>query len=75
MGLVTHTIIQQIRIYNHKTNAYHEEDTELYIIDIRDQDVILGTNWLNIHNPNIDWIKSTIKLNCCLGQCLRFSRG
>lgn len=26
MGLVTHTTIQRIHIYDHETNAYHEED-------------------------------------------------
>lgn len=54
IGRVTEYTVQHARIYNHDRTAYHEEDVELYITDIRDHDVILGTDWLNEHNPEID---------------------
>lgn len=55
MGYVTHFTIQRVRIYNHDRSSYHEEEIELYVTDIGDHDVILGSDWLTEHNPEIDW--------------------
>ena len=52
----------------------HEEKTKFYIADIGDDDIILGIQWLKIHNPEIDWTRGTIHLKKCTGQCRRNRR-
>src|SRR5437660_809266 len=37
-------------------------------------DVILGYNWLQCYNPNVDWLNSMIKLNHCPMQCLLWQK-
>ena len=31
--------------------------------------MLLGLDWLSVHNPEIDWIKRTIKFDRCPSQC------
>ncbi|KAJ8096307.1 hypothetical protein PM082_011463 [Marasmius tenuissimus] len=49
--------------------SHHTEDIEFYVADIGDSDLILGTDWLKKHNPNIDWEKHAISLDRCPNDC------
>ena len=33
------------------------------VSNMGDHNILLGTDWLKAHNPNIDWSKNTITLN------------
>lgn len=67
-GTVKHTTIQQLRIKS-LTNAFHEETAELYITSLGDHDIILGTDWLKAHNPEVDWAKPRLALTRCPTTC------
>ena len=61
-GTITHYTYQTLCIpnkYGHKSNIV------MAITDIDDQDLILGIDWLQQHNPTIDWAKGTFTLTCC----------
>ncbi len=55
MGWVQHYTIQYVCIYSQDGQSYYEELVELYVTDIGDHNIILGTDWLNKHNPCINW--------------------
>ena len=42
---------------------------EFYMADIGDNDVILGTDWLHKHNPEINWGEGTFDLTRCPSDC------
>ena len=67
-GTVKHTTIQWLRIKS-LTNAFHEETAELYITSLRDHDIILGTDWLQAHNPKVNWAKPWLALTRCPTTC------
>jgi len=49
----------------------HTELADLFVTNTRDHDVLLGTDWLSKHNPNIDWATNTITLNRCPLTCFK----
>ncbi|KAF5359915.1 hypothetical protein D9758_013964 [Tetrapyrgos nigripes] len=65
MGWVQHYTIQKLRIYSQDNKLYHEEIAEFYVTDIGDHDIILGTDWLEEHNPEIDWSFTRISMSRC----------
>jgi hypothetical protein len=67
-GTVKHTTIQTLRIKS-LTDAFHEETLELYVTSLGDHDVILGTDWLKAHNPEVDWAKPCLALTRCPTTC------
>ena len=69
MGWVRHTTTQTVRIYSKSGQSYHEERAEFYITDIGDHDIILGTDWLDEHNPEIDWTVDRVDLTRCPESC------
>jgi hypothetical protein len=50
-------------------DAYHEEHISLYITDTGPHDIILGTPWLKLHNPSIDWHNNTVSVTRCPLTC------
>jgi hypothetical protein len=48
----------------------HKETIQFYIADIGQQDIILGTPWLIMHNPNIDWTKDKVAITQCSKNCI-----
>ncbi|KAF5352274.1 hypothetical protein D9758_011938 [Tetrapyrgos nigripes] len=70
MGWVQEYTIQNLRIYSQDNRAYHEEKAEFYVTDIGDHDIILGTDWLEEHNPDIDWSVSRIGMIRCPETCI-----
>lgn len=69
MGWVRHYTVQLVRIYSRDGQSYHEELIELYVTDIGDHDVILGTDWLDEHNPEIDWAGTRVDFTRCPDTC------
>ena len=67
-GTVKHTTIQTIHIKS-RTNDYHEETSELYVTSLGDHDLIFGTDWLQAHNPDVDWATPRLTLSRCPPNC------
>jgi len=49
----------------------HTELANIFVTNTGDHDVLLGTDWLSKHNPNIDWATNTIALNRCPTTCFK----
>jgi hypothetical protein len=51
----------------------HHERIHLFVTDIGEHSVILGTTWLKQHNPLINWSNRTIDFNSsfCARECLQ----
>jgi len=49
----------------------HTELANLFVTNTGDHNVLLGTDWLSKHNPNIDWANNTITLNRCPSTCFK----
>jgi len=47
----------------------HTETTEMAVTNIRQHDILLGTDWFRAHNPQIDWAKNKLHLNHCPTSC------
>jgi hypothetical protein len=47
----------------------HLEHTQLAIMHLGKQSLILGYNWLCNHNPEINWQTKDVKMSCCPVQC------
>ncbi|KAF5334474.1 hypothetical protein D9758_017565 [Tetrapyrgos nigripes] len=69
MGWVQHYTIQKLQIYSKNKKSYHKEQAEFYVTDIGDHDIILGTDWLEEHNPEIDWLFSRMDMVRCPETC------
>ena len=67
-GAVRYTTIQRIRIRT-LDNHYHEELAELYVTTIGDNDIILGTDWLHAHNPEVNWTLPQVAFTRCPKTC------
>ena len=39
------------------------------VIDTGNHDILLGTDWLRVHNSNIDWTQNTIHMDRCPPLC------
>ena len=61
-GAVRHTTIQNLRITT-PNDHYHQERSELYVTAIGGYDLILGTDWLKAHNPEVNWAKPQLVLS------------
>ena len=48
---------------------FHEEQSEFYITTIGNHDIILGTDWLKAHNPEVDWKTSKLRFTRCPSTC------
>jgi hypothetical protein len=48
---------------------YHSEHTQLAVTHLGKQILILGYNWLQNHNPEINWQTKDIKMSHCPLQC------
>jgi hypothetical protein len=47
----------------------HSEHTQLAITCLGKQSLILGSNWLRNHNPEINWQTKDVKMSHCPLQC------
>ena len=65
---VCYTMIQTIRIKSPE-NEYHKERSELYVTALGDHNVIFRTDWLQAHNPEVDWAKPQLVFTHCPESC------
>ncbi|ETW82701.1 hypothetical protein HETIRDRAFT_57592 [Heterobasidion irregulare TC 32-1] len=49
---------------------YHDEQYELLATNLGGEDIILETDWLHKHNPQIDWVKNNLTFSTCAERCL-----
>jgi len=47
----------------------HTEQINTVVSGITEMDIFLGYNWLEKHNPEIDWKKGTINFTRCSKDC------
>jgi len=47
----------------------HRERIMFLVTDTENHDILLGTDWLRAHNPNIDWTQNTIHMDRCPPLC------
>ena len=67
-GLIQYTTIQRLRLLGQESN-YHQEEAEFYVTNIGDTDIILGTDWLKHHNPEVDWAHDSLTFTRCPATC------
>ena len=66
-GKITDMVQLKVKIQDHK------EVMELTVTDIGKKDVFIGHDWLQNHNPKIDWQNKKIKSSRCPGVCYQTS--
>ncbi|TFY74548.1 hypothetical protein EWM64_g9464 [Hericium alpestre] len=59
----------RIQVYAKDSVSFHEETAEFYLVDIGDYNIILGTDWLQEHNPEIDWVSCHVDMTRCPPSC------
>ena len=67
-GAITHATILQMEM-----GKKHQEDMEFLLTNTGNHNILLGTNWLKIYNPSIDWAKPHMTLSCCPPQCFQMN--
>ena len=67
-GPIRFTTIQTLRIST-PDNNYHQERSEFYVTSLATHDIILGTDWLKAHNPELNWTTSHITFSRCPPSC------
>ncbi|ETW79946.1 hypothetical protein HETIRDRAFT_48714, partial [Heterobasidion irregulare TC 32-1] len=68
-GKITDKACLLMRMMNNEGN-YHDEQCELLATNLGGEDVILGTDWLHEHNPQINWVKNHLMFSTCARMCL-----
>jgi len=63
-GPIRHTAILRMEM-----GKEHKETTEMAVTNIGRHDILLGTDWFRAHNPQIDWAKNNLRLDCCPTSC------
>jgi hypothetical protein len=67
-GAVLSTTIQTICLWT-PLNQYHEERSKFYVTAIGTHNIILGTDWLLAHNPEVNWTTSQLAFTWCPKTC------
>src|ERR1700741_1170654 len=62
-GAIRQTALLQVQM-----GTRHAEELQVFVTNTGTHDMLLGTDWLKKHNPNIDWNKNLLNLNCCPSQ-------
>jgi hypothetical protein len=47
----------------------HKEMLQLAVTELGNDDIFLGFDWLQHHNPTVDWTKSTLSFTRCPNTC------
>ena len=63
-GIIHHAAILRVEM-----GAQHRENIEVAITNIGKHDLLLGTDWLQAHNPSIDWVRCKIRMDHCPATC------
>jgi len=72
-GPICSTTIQTIRI-TMLIHHYHQEHSEFYVTNVSTHDIILGTDWLKAHNPELNWTTSRLAFTHCPPSCILSSK-
>ena len=64
-GSLTHYVVVRIQIGD------HTEHLLLFVTDLGKSDLFLGHEWLDHHNPVVDWKAKTIEFTRCPKECER----
>lgn len=51
------------------TVGEHKEKSVFTVTDIGPENVIIGIDWLQYHNPNIDWFEGLVTMDGCPDDC------
>lgn len=70
MGPIWFTTTQTLRLPSQNQRSYHEERVELLVADIGDYNIILGMDWLDAHNPEVDWSQDRVDMMRCPTECI-----
>jgi len=62
-GAIRHAAILQMGM-----GIRHWKNIEVAITNTGRHEILLGTDWLKAHNPNIDWGTNKLRFDCCLPQ-------
>ena len=62
-GIMSQATIVRMETGNHK------EDIECAVTNIGNHKMLLGTDWLATHNPEINWTTHTISFSRCPKEC------
>lgn len=62
-GHITHVAVLGMRIGEHNKQAVFT------VTDIGPEDVIIGIDWLQKHNPSIDWYEGLVVMDGCPDEC------
>ena len=68
-----HTILDQVdgQVRLKLLIGHHSETITLWTMNLSDDmDILLGYDWLQCHNPQIDWEQGTFALEKCPNLCL-----
>lgn len=57
-GLITQDVVTNLRA------STHSENIALAVVSVG-YPVILGLDWLERHNPAVDWREKNLSLDCC----------
>jgi len=49
--------------------GHHSEPITFYLANLGQEDLILGTDWLRLHNPDVNWQTDQIMLSRCPKTC------
>jgi len=63
-GAICHTATLRMEMGDN-----HRERIMFLVTDTGNHDILLGTDWLKAHNPNIDWAKNIIHMDRCPPLC------
>jgi hypothetical protein len=66
-GKITNMVRLRMKIQD------HEEIIEFWVTDIGQKDLFISHDWLQHHNPEINWQEKQIKFSRCLGDCYKES--
>ena len=47
----------------------HEEYLEALVLELGHNQMLLGIDWLNFHNPKVNWSMPSLQFTCCPKHC------
>src|SRR5271170_2332235 len=64
---ITHVVTARLQFHLH--DGTHEEVIQLAVTQLGREDIFLGYDWLQKHNPSIDWTKGQLDFDHCSSEC------
>ena len=65
-GAIKNTVLLQVQM-----GTKHAKELWFFVTNTGAHDMLLGTDWLKKHNPNINWNKNLLNLNRCPPECYK----